>query len=418
VTEKGYEPGDARTVPDGLPPANLPEARAKVTLALNKSDLGQIALRGGTRIAMSTHSEGDFGRYYDPIGVGVNPAVRDPQNAVGNARLAHDLALRPRVSIRPQASCRAFAAAGAAAEPRVTTADALEALHQSTGLPIVADYYTRLYPPGDVSVQNIRLFDALNQFADTMRLRWSKEGNWLQFRSTSFYDDRLKEVPNRLLTRWSASGKEHGALTLEDLLEIVQLSDTQLDAGRMAEGAKICFGLAEWDLARNDFLRPHLRYLAGLAPAQRQQAQSAAALAFTRMSLPQQQGFLSLAFGSHTDGLPSLEDLAGASLQVDYSPAGSFEWGAPHFEWGTPQGPHAHGWMAFRRLPVRERTREAALQAARRFDPQVDTTQITPTTEPAIRILYSSGPNPRLRPGGVLATATGAFDLTISRVSP
>src|SRR5262249_4427909 len=157
--------------------------------------------------------------------------------------------------------------------------------------------------------------------------------------STSFYDDRLKEVPSRLLTRWTASRKEHGALTLEDLLEIVQLSDTQLDAGSMAEGATICLGLVEWDLARNDFLRPHLRYVAGLAPAQRQQAQSAMGLAFTRMSLPQQQGFLSLALGSHTDGLQSLEDLAGASLQVDYSPPGSFEWGMPKGEWGMPKGP-------------------------------------------------------------------------------
>jgi hypothetical protein len=408
-TEKGYEPADARTLPEALPPANIPEARVKVTLTLNKSDLGQISLRGATRIAMSPDSEGDFGRYFDPIGVGVSPAVRNPQNASANARLAHDPALRPRVSIRPEASCRASAAEGTR-EPKVTTADALEALHQATGLPIVADYYTRLYAPSDVSVQNIRLFDALNQLADTMRLRWSKEGTWLQFRSTSFYDDRLKEVPNRLLTRWSGSRKEHGALTLEDLLEIVQLSDTQLDAGSMAEGAKICFGLAEWDLARSSFPRPHLRYLAGLTPAQRQQAQSAAGLAFTRMSLPQQQGFIGLAFGPHTDRLQSLEDLAGASLQVDYSPPG-------RFEWGMPKGKQAYGWMAFRRLPVRERTREAALQSARQIDLQADATQITPT-EPAIRILYNPGANPRLTPGGVLATATGTFDLTISRASP
>jgi hypothetical protein len=179
----------------------------------------------------------------------------------------------------------------------------------------------------------------------------------------------------------------------------------------MAEGAKICFGLAEWDLARNGYPRPHIRYLAGLTPAQRQQAQSADGLAFTRMTLPQQQGFLSLAFGSHVDRLQSVGDLAGASLQVDYSPPGSFEW-------EMPKGPNEHRWMAFRRLPVRERTREAALQAAWQIDRQVDATQITLTTEPSIRILYNPGPNSRLTPGGLLATATGTFDLTISRASP
>jgi hypothetical protein len=408
VPYDGSGPGDARSIPDGLPPAAIPEASGKVTLALNKSDLGQVALRGGTRIAIRPRAEGDFGRYFDPIGVGVNPAVRNPQNATANARLAHDPALRPLVAIRPEASCRASAAEGAV-EPKATTADALAALHRSTGLPIVADYYTRLYLPSEVSVAKMRLFDALNQLADTMRLRWSKEGNWLQFRSASYYDDRLKEVPNRLLTRWSASRKQHGALPLEDLLEIAQLADTQLDAGSMAEGAKICFGLAEWDLARNGYPRPHIRYLAGLTPAQRQQAQGAAGLAFAQMSLSQQQGFIGLAFGPHTDGLQSLGDLAGASLQADYSPPGRFEWAT----WKWPPSPR---WLAFRRPPVRERTREAALEAARQIDPQVDATQIT-SAEPAIRILYNSGPNPRLRPGGVLATADSTFDLTISRVS-
>src|SRR5439155_23868177 len=71
---------------------------------------------------------------------------------------------------------------------RLTSADVLEALHRQTGLPIVADYYTRLYPASQVAVQNMRLFEALNRLTDTMRLRWSKDlvhgaGGWLQFRS-------------------------------------------------------------------------------------------------------------------------------------------------------------------------------------------------------------------------------------------
>jgi hypothetical protein len=51
------------------------------------------------------------------------------------------------------------------------------------------------------------------------------------------------------------------------------------------------------------------------------------------------------------------------------------------------------------------------------MDPRVDAAQIAPA-EPAIRILYSLGANPRFRPGGVLATSTTTFDLTISQVSP
>ena len=61
-----------------------------------------------------------------------------------------------------------------------------------------------------------------------MRLRWTRDSApgagsgeaWLQFRSASFFHDRLKEVPNRLLERWAESRKRNGALTLDDLIEI------------------------------------------------------------------------------------------------------------------------------------------------------------------------------------------------------
>ena len=56
-------------------------------------------------------------------------------------------------------------------EPKATTADVLEALHRATRMPIVADFYTRLYKPESVSVKRQPIFDALNQIADTMHLR-------------------------------------------------------------------------------------------------------------------------------------------------------------------------------------------------------------------------------------------------------
>src|SRR5947199_408957 len=92
------------------------------------------------------------------------------------------------------------------------------------------------------------LFETLNDLGDAMRLRWGKDDHWLQFRSTSFYDDRIKEVPNRLLEGWAASRRRHGSLTIDDLVEIAQLPDAQLDPGDMAEGARECWGLVEWDL--------------------------------------------------------------------------------------------------------------------------------------------------------------------------
>src|SRR5712692_1254596 len=323
-----FDGAPAKYLPDGLPPASVPEAQPMVSLSLDRSELGQLTLHGLSGFFIGTPPNclqlmGDDDR---SLAVGMSPTVRSPENAVANAAFARDPALAPRVTVHPgirgQGSGvsrvpapradvpagRSDRAAGAPSltpnpQPltpeakRLTSADVLEAIHRATGLPIVADYYTRLYPASQVAVQNMRLFEALNRLADTMRLRWSKDldhgaGGWLQFRSADFYNDRLKEVPNRLLFRWAASRREHGALTLDDLIEISQLTDAQLDSSPMAEGARVLYGLEEWDLTRRSEMRPNWRFLASLSPEQRQAAQSTSGLLFTRMSLAQQQEFL------------------------------------------------------------------------------------------------------------------------------
>jgi hypothetical protein len=374
----------------------------------------------------------------------VSPTAVRPDNATANASLRRDPALRPRIGLRPVASCEAPKAPSGVAPPasgspsesqppvtekKATSADVLEALHRATGLPIVADYYTRLYPLETVSLPSQPLFDTLNQLADTMRLRWRKERDWLQLRSTTYYDDRLKEVPNRLLDRWAAARREQGHLTLDHLVEIAALTNAQLDGRDMAEGAKAAFGLAEWDLVRAWPMRPHLRYLASFTPAQRQEMLTPAGLAFTRMSLAQQQRYLTLALDPDDPPLGSLEELAGAVLRVDYTQPGEFEWRLdPPLEWVVPLERGLDGRRVIR-PPVRARTREEALDAARRFDPQlraamietlrrldprpeaiarVEQPEITPTTLRLI-ILYIPGQTNRrefhlLRPGQDLTT--------------
>jgi hypothetical protein len=238
-------------------------------------------------------------------------------------------------------------------------------------MPIIADYYTRLYTPEAVSVRNLPLHEALDHVADAMRLRWQfSQGGWLQFRSTSFFYDRLKEVPNRLLVRWVEARRRHGTLRLEDLVEIAQLPDAQLDAAEMAEGAREYFGLAEWDLARIPDLRRHLRFLGQFTPEQRQEATSAAGLPLTRMPLAQQQQFISFALGDQP--LQALQDLEGALLRVEYSVPGEFQWGEPgwsgyYTRWVVPLDPGPQG-RRVSRPPARGRTREETLAAVRRVD--------------------------------------------------
>jgi RNA polymerase sigma-70 factor (ECF subfamily) len=383
------------------PPSPSSDSRAALTVTIEESELGRFRL-GGCSTLFTTGSSDSRG---DSYAVGRSPGAARPDRRAANGKLASDPALRLRVTIRPQATGRLLvgdnlspspspkrggelvplpvSGRGSGGEvrpdPWVTTADVLEAFHYATGLPIVADYYTRLYPPASVSVKEVPLFDALNPLADAMRLRWTRDGAWLQFRSASFYDDRLKEVPNRLLTRWTGSRRQHGALTLDDMVEIAQLTDAQLDAEEMAEGAREYLGLAEWDVARSRSARAHLRFLATLSPAQRREATSPDGLPLTKMSLAQQQQYLALGpaqaareGADRADRIEGLEELTTATLRVDYTLPGWFQWGAP-------PAPESRSRPVIGPWPVRERTAEAALRAARRLNPEVTEAELART---------------------------------------
>jgi hypothetical protein len=415
--------GSASSLPGGRPLTALPEGRLMVALRADEGELGQLRLSSSTAFflgtprglmtnwqealaAFNTHmllttsgTEGpDAGLIYSSsLAIGKNPDGEAPHNAVANAKHAGEAVMQRTVALRraknpttvarPEAGGGSGAAGGVSpGAERVTSADVLEALHQATGLPIVADFYTRLYPAGDLAVSPAPLFDVLNRLADQMRLRWDEEGEWLQFRGLTYYDDRLQEVPNRLLARWQRSSKEHGALTLDDLTEIAQLTDAQLDAAGMAQGARLLWGLAEWDLACARPLRPHLRYLATLSPAQRQQAERPTGLPFPQLSRAQQQPLLVLALGSQAGTIqPTPADLAAGTLRIEYTVPGWFRWqGVAPENQDAPNAPAP--------LPpiVRERTAAAALEAARRVDPRVTAGQIRPTSL-NLRVSYFLG---------------------------
>src|SRR5260370_11961822 len=97
------------------------------------------------------------------------------------------------------------------------------------------------------------------------------------------------------------------------------------DAAGMAEGARAGFGLVEWELARHPVLRPLLRDLARFTPAQRQEAMSPTGLQFSRMSLEQQQLFISRALLPTDPPLQTLDELEGAVLLIDYPQPGWVE---------------------------------------------------------------------------------------------
>jgi len=367
-----------------MPLTVVPEVRALVHLSMKLSEPGQYQLAGHSGAFIRPHGRQRY-TWFAMQGGGAWASGQAPSIAasVGRAtrpRLNREPGLNDRVTLQPEPSCRpepTLASAGTpeqreAAKPKVTTADVLEALHRATGRPVVGDFYTQLYPLDAVSVRDTPLLDALPRIAEAMRLRWHADGDWMQFRSESYYDDRLKEVPNRLLSRWSAARRQRGMLTLDAVIEIAQLPDAQLDGDAMAEGAEQLWGIPEWRLLRVARFRPRVRFLAGFTPEQRQAAMSESGLLFTQMPLAQQQKFLEFAF-ENADDLPgSLEELSNALLRIDYTQPGEFQWkrGADASRWVVPLEPKFEGRRALL-PPVRARTREAALELARRNFPPV-----------------------------------------------
>ena len=102
-----------------------------------------------------------------PYAVGESPVLSPTDRGRSTAGAVRDPAFRAAVTLQPQPSSLRPAVAptgsvesgGAPSEPKVTSADVLEALHRATGLPIVADFYTRLYKPEQVSGQRQPLLD-------------------------------------------------------------------------------------------------------------------------------------------------------------------------------------------------------------------------------------------------------------------
>lgn len=403
----------------GLNPTRLvdwPGASVNVALKIDRSELGELLLQveSGYVSPYKDSTPGAAGTV--TLATGQSPSVVKPDNALPNRGLRSLPLFTREVSLHPKPSCPVLAAAEAARkqgrnpetaqeeairrlrtghsftstewqrrerddrlqQPHVTTADVWEELHRRTGMSIVADSYTRLYPVPPVTVEKAPLFDALCKVSDEMRVRWKKDGEFLLCRSTSFFWDKLKEVPNRLLEHWRADREQQGGLPFADLLELAGLSDSQLDSRIVGEGVTHCWGLREWDLLGRpvgyDSPRPWLRLLAELPEEKRLRTLQPEGLPVGSLTPQEQQGVAAAMGGRlvYSDPIQALQGLANWRVRVDYAPAGFYAW--------TPVlGPTRDRQQA-ERLPVLSaRTAEAALALARKIDASVGPDEIERT---------------------------------------
>jgi hypothetical protein len=390
----------------GLEPKRFtewPNAYAGVNLRIDRSELGTVSLNSESMITLPSNGQDPGLGANQVLATAQSPSVANPENGKANAGLKNQAPFTKTVSLKPEVSCpvlRMEKLDGKAEhpedddqpgvymghdltsrlwrrkmhEPHVTTADMWEAVHEQTGLPIVADYYTHLYPQAKVTAQKTTLFEALNHVCDVMRIRWRKDGAFLLGRSSSFFWDKQKEVPNRLLDHWQMDKQQAGGLPMADLIEMALLTDAQLDSEFVGDGIAHCRGLREWrtlgSVMGGYSSRPFLRLIADLNAAKRDQALAPTGLPTSALTPAEQSAFLNV-MGPRIQGDPEQISrfLTGTRIRVSYAPEGYFAW----VPIAGPTRPQQEAWEA----PLcAGRTREAALAALRRIEPKAAEAEI------------------------------------------
>ena len=252
-------------------------AKPAMMLGIQRDELGQVSL-----MAHTGFSQGEASAMSGvPMAVGISPSASSPKNAEANAAKKGKPEFQKSLELdgthQPQ---RIWKDGNQVPVESWTSADVLEAIYKATGKDVIGDYFTRLVPH---KVEKGSLFDVLARTCDPLRLRWDEKEGWLTFRSTDFFNMRLKEVPGRLLEKWAAIRKKNGSLSPDDLREISRLTDDQLDASSMAEGAKTLYALEEWDWVRTENVRPTWRFYDSLPSPLRTAMQSEKGIAFSQL---------------------------------------------------------------------------------------------------------------------------------------
>jgi hypothetical protein len=398
----------APTAADLLPAADITQFKVpQVRLWIDRSELGQLTLAS----RVTTRSSPPDGAHFIDVelATGRSPAAANADNAKANGALRGQSPFDSVISLRPRPSCLTVqkmlrgqiqrlpygvhsAAIGDLQRPHVFSADVWEAVHRETGLPIVADYYTRMHRLDQMTLSGKSVFETLCSVSDAMGVRWAKDGEILLCRSTSYFWDKLKEVPNRYLERWIADRDANGGLPLTDLLEMATLSDPQLDSVIVSEAITHCHGLRDWGHMRWLSSRTDVRFFATLTPEQQRRAFTLERLDFKELTPAQQEGAVQLQntrtaamerqYGSANPIDP--EWWAHASIGAEYVPAGWYVFRPPDFN--PPVS------MA----PVVGKTAAEVLAAARRLWPEAPADRVKQEPDGrfscGVSFMFRSGP--------------------------
>ena len=377
-------------------------ARVGLSYAISRSELGQLTLEGTPHFSLwlpkiGKSRLGMYGELPQTLASGKNPSAAKPDNRKANRLLTNTEPFARPVELKPEHVCHLPQAANredpldpkrqaATADDMYSrpehffsqhaeSSDVWEAVHKKTGLPIVADYYSRLVPLDSVQLPRLPLFEALCREGDALGVKWQKDGDFLLCRSTGYFWDKLKEVPRRQLERWAKDAASDG-LPFDDFLEMAQCSDAALDSLRVGQAIWTCWGLEEWERVsvsrdgRRDSpmagigFRGLARCLANFPLPLRDGLTQPGGMNFRDLPFQQQQELMN----ARSPWSYSPEIWRDSQIHVDYVPAGRHVWNP------APGSLHLLGISATQ--VVSGRTAEETLAAAQKIEPTATRGQI------------------------------------------
>lgn len=302
-------------VGNGQSPATLPETEALSWLQLKRDELGQVSLYGGSGFGYGEGDKANFMLCNGPVAEGRSPSHK-PENTKENATLLSDPMLTKKPGSLPKR------------DRELTTGELLETFHRLSGLDVMGDSYTGLYPAEVLTkAPRTTLHALLSSACDQLYLRWRYEKQsgsdprpLLRFRTTDFFNRRPQEIPNRAIARWEQARKDEGALGTEALCEMAQLTDEQLDSRANARYLSERSQLLEWRWVSG--LKNHWRLLATLSRGQREQALGGG-IALSSLGFGLQEQFMHNVFARSTSSSqewPALEWQREAQFAVKYTP--------------------------------------------------------------------------------------------------
>jgi hypothetical protein len=199
--------------------------------------------------------------------------------------------------------------------------DLLPDLARTYKVQFIADAYTPVN--GRMGAQAFTGLEPLYRIlsAATPTHRWDRRGNLIRLRSRTWFLDRPKEIPLRLVRHWKELTDQHGTLPLETYLEMARtLTDLQMEnVGNVVEDVELPPTIRWFELGRDRYA---LRLYAALSPDQQQALWGGKVLQATQMTPAQRELFLaSLAERAlHNPLPPKLERWSDARLSLEAEP--------------------------------------------------------------------------------------------------